>query len=136
MAPSSFWDKVQKTSDCWLWTGSVLISDGYGQYGRGKRAHRVAWELTYGPIHGDLYVLHRCDVRLCVRPAHLFLGTQADNMADMARKGRARTQRITHEEAEQIREIVGLGVSQREVARVLGMHHQTIWRIVHRKGVV
>jgi hypothetical protein len=91
-----FWSKVKiSTADaCWLWQAATIR--GYGQIGSGghpKRplyAHRVAWELTHGAIPDDLNVLHRCDVPLCVNPAHLFLGTQHDNLADMVAKGRDR----------------------------------------------
>lgn len=78
-------------SGCWLWTSS-LDADGYGQlsHGRGNtlKAHRVAWEQAFGPIPDGLGVLHHCDVRNCIRPDHLFLGTQADNNADAVTKGR------------------------------------------------
>lgn len=85
-----FWAKVEKTDDCWLWRGSVG-SNGYGQLRVGARmvtASRLAWELTNGPIPDGLWVLHRCDTPLCVRPEHLFLGTHLDNMHDMRHKGR------------------------------------------------
>jgi predicted DNA-binding protein (UPF0251 family) len=57
-----------------------------------EKAHRVAWELAYGPIPEGMCVLHRCDRTTCVRPEHLFLGTQQDNIADMNAKGRHRVQ--------------------------------------------
>ena len=82
-----FWDKVKKTPACWVWAG-VTFRNGYGQFGRHSLAHRIAWELMYGPIPAGLCVLHRCDNPPCVRPDHLFLGTVADNNHDMCAKGR------------------------------------------------
>ena len=87
-----FWAKVQKTDGCWLWTGGLKVA-GYGGFytdrrGRSVLAHRVAWELTNGPIPEGLDCLHTCDTPSCVRPDHLFLGTHADNMQDAARKGK------------------------------------------------
>lgn len=72
---------------CIVWTGTRVRS-GYGLY-RGRRAHRVAYELAYGPIPPGLEVMHRCDNRPCVRPEHLWAGTHADNMRDKVAKGRA-----------------------------------------------
>ena len=76
---------------CWLWTGGC---DGRG-YGRIRRkgrndvqVTRVVWEREYGPITGQLNVLHKCDVPRCVNLSHLFLGTQLDNVRDMINKGR------------------------------------------------
>jgi len=79
--------------DCWLW--SRVFSQGYGRIsvdGRGRKAHVVAYEAWVGPIPAGLKVCHKCDVRNCINPDHLFLGTQADNMEDMVNKGRARNQ--------------------------------------------
>ncbi len=87
-----FWPKVSVTADtaCWLWTGA-FSSNGYGSIRikqKGHNTHRIAWELMFGPIPAGMFVCHRCDVRGCVRPDHLFLGTSIDNIRDMMRKGR------------------------------------------------
>jgi hypothetical protein len=86
-------------SGCWLWEGAVC-SGGYGCIGEtGTRkvlaAHRVSWELHNGKIPDGKWVLHRCDVRPCVNPEHLFLGTLQDNMDDMVSKGRSKRGRKT-----------------------------------------
>lgn len=85
-----FWSKVNKTDTCWLWT-ATKTHGGYGLVkanGRQGVVHRMAWELTNGPIPSGLLVCHRCDVRNCVRPDHLFLGTAKENTQDMLAKGR------------------------------------------------
>lgn len=75
---------------CWLWTGAMNTS-GYGKVMRGKKhkgAHRVSWERVNGPIPDDLCICHKCDVRRCVNPDHMFLGSIRDNFDDMRAKGR------------------------------------------------
>lgn len=85
-----FWSKVDKSGDCWEWTAS-RFSNGYGQFTFGGYpigAHRVAFEETKGLIPTGLVVMHSCDNRGCVNPAHLSLGTPLDNALDKVAKGR------------------------------------------------
>lgn len=99
-----FWGKVNKDSpvpahapwlgQCWLWTASRASYGRYGQFGLDGRAggtigaHRFSWQSEHGPIPDGLHVCHHCDTTLCVRPSHLFLGTQLANIHDAIDKGR------------------------------------------------
>jgi hypothetical protein len=80
-----FWSKVKKTASCWLWTG-YIDQRGYGKMWRFPQkaalVSRVSWELHNGPIPEGMNVLHRCDNPKCIRPSHLYLGTQSENMRD------------------------------------------------------
>lgn len=98
----TFWKRVSQPSidACWEWQGGKT-EDGYGKTGyKGKNelAHRLAWELTYGAIPKNMNVCHNCpdgDNPACCNPAHLFLGTQGDNVRDMFGKGRGNPGRRT-----------------------------------------
>lgn len=105
--PSPFWHRfwsavtVNKPAECWPWTDRWSDKDGYGILtvgGAHQRAHRVAWSLTNGPIPTSLSVLHRCDNPPCCNPAHLYLGTQAENVADMM--ARHRRERLASQRAQ------------------------------------
>ncbi len=133
----------EPNSGCWLWCGG-LSANGYGAiYAGGKQhgAHRVAYELHCGIIPVGMHVCHRCDVRACVNPDHLFLGTIRDNNADMMAKGRNRyvplsggangCAKLT---AADILAIRGRPSTQRETAREFGVARSLISRIRQRKS--
>lgn len=92
-ATDRLWSRVEKTDGCWLWTGAKNTG-GYGMIQVGGRpigAHRLSWELAHGPIPKGAMVLHSCDVRHCVRPDHLRVGSALENAADAVARGRKRS---------------------------------------------
>lgn len=109
------------------------MKNGYGQIPRAKGdkrqrlAHRLAYEEHVGPVSPDLFVCHRCDVRNCINPEHLFLGTCADNMRDCAIKGR-NVRKLSEEDVRQIRSVVG--VSKAELSRLYGVTDTLIGTIL------
>jgi len=134
----------EPNTGCFLWTGTTT-GGGYGRVRRGKRthyAHRVAYELLVGPIPDGMHVLHHCDTPPCVNPEHLFLGTDADNIQDMDRKGRRVTRkgelhpraRLTEDDVRTIRARAAAGETQRPLAREYGVDQATISNIVTRKS--
>ena len=140
-----FMAKIAKQpSGCWLWTGSKLRV-GYGKFcmnGIPGTAHRAAWELFNGPIPEGMYVCHACDVRACVNPDHLFLGSQSDNMLDASSKNRLNTpkgsdhhsSKLTEEDVLAIRSrYTGRRGEQRRLADEYGVGPDQISRIINGK---
>jgi hypothetical protein len=138
-----FWTFVQRAEpdECWIWQGGKQ-GKGYGQFYRRKRepvgAHRFAWELANGqPVPPGRMVMHSCDNPPCVNPAHLSVGTDADNRRDCSTKGRnpgnrtdrGRKQRTLNRD--QLVAMRAAGLTYRQMARALGVSEATIWRNVN-----
>lgn len=133
-----FWAKVDKAGSCWLWTAGKN-QHGYGTYKvRSKRAvsvwpaHRLAYVLAKpGDISGRV-VLHLCDNPLCCNPAHLKLGDHADNAKDRMRKQRSARgesngrSKLTIEEVQRIKRLLGSGGKQADIAALVGVHRTCI----------
>lgn len=129
------------SNECWEWTHDQN-SNGYGRFSlkdRSLSAHRVAFEIFGAKIPADKVVCHTCDNRLCVNPAHLWLGTQSENLVDAARKGRMfqpdtradknGNTKLTWDDVLNIRKQVSNGVRQNDVARAFGVSPSTVANI-------
>ena len=139
-----FWARVRKGDgdSCWEWTGK-LMPNGYGVirwFRRTTSPHRVSYGMAFGPP-GEKLVCHRCDNRKCVRPGHLFLGTAADNIADMIAKGRNRPPRgelsgrtnLSNGDILRMRVLANDGVMQKELAVRYGISPKQVSVIVTGK---
>lgn len=139
-----FWEKVDKTETCWLWTAGLSRAGGYGKFrlnGKKISAHRFSWTLFNGEIPINMHVLHSCDTPTCVRPDHLFLGTHIDNMADRHNKGRdtppdwrTRRRKVSRVSVLEIKQKFGTGeFTQKELAALYGVTPGNIWHIVRNR---
>jgi hypothetical protein len=141
----------QSDAGCWIWSGGNNGSYGVFRVGSttdGSRrqvyAHRISYELHKGKIPAGLFVCHTCDVKLCVNPAHLFLGTNADNIRDHLNKGGSIGRSRHGEEnpravldVDQVRAIrrrYDCGESLTQLGRSYGVTKQAIYGIVLRKN--
>lgn len=144
-----FWKHVDKRGpdDCWEWQatktktgyGNLSIGLQKGDYFRQVRAHRFSYELHYGQIPDGMEVCHKCDNPGCVNPAHLFLGTHQQNIADKIAKGRQpngeklRQSKLTEDSVRLIREMRAEGMPYQEIAMQFGVHNVTILDVVRGK---
>jgi hypothetical protein len=145
-----FWEKVDKRGpdECWEWQ-AARVRHGYGRIGTGvgrgiDGAHRVSWQLHFGPIPAGMSICHTCDNPPCVNPVHLFVGTQDENWADMRTKGRGsepphrlgeavNTAVLTEATVRICRERYAAGERTTDLAREFGVNQSTIKRVVSRK---
>lgn len=139
-----FAEKIIRDGSCLRWT-AYLNAHGYGKFcynGETCYAHRVAWEWANGPITDGLCCCHTCDHPWCVEPTHLWLGTQADNMRDMADKGRSRVpigqdhgdSKVTDNDVRAIRKAAETGESGVSIGRRYPISDVMISRIIRRKN--
>jgi hypothetical protein len=147
-ATDRFWSKVDKSAghgpngDCWVWTARRNL-DGYGQFrpsswrsgGKLVSAHVFSYRESFGEFDAGLQVLHRCDNPACVRAEHLFVGTQVDNVHDMIAKNRSGLNFLGSDVIANILAMHGKGIKQTEIAKNVGIHKQSVWRIIKRMAV-
>lgn len=126
-----FWSRVNRgdATECWLWVAGTSDT-GYGEmrvHGNVMHAHRISWELAFGPITAGLYVLHSCDTPRCVNPAHLSLGTHTQNMIECGQRGRSpfgvdnHNAKLCDAKVTEMRARYALGESQASIARRFGV---------------
>ena len=134
---NEFWNKVQKSSDCWIWLGSKLVSGGYGRLssicGR-ERAHRFSYEIHYGLIPVGMNVCHKCDNPVCVRPDHLFLGDQESNLKDASAKGRLKfVKGLSEKEVVALNDLWATGeLTQGDLGRIFGINQSQVSRWIKK----
>ncbi len=127
---------MARKDGCIEWRGR-LHPAGYGTFsvrGRNVLAHRAAYAAAHGPIAAGMVVCHSCDNPPCVNPEHLFLGTQADNLADMTAKGRANRRgpaKLTIDSVAQIRTLIAQGWQQSDIGPAFGVTDGAVYHIKH-----
>lgn len=131
-----FWANVNQNGECWIYEARTPDKNWYGRVrrnGKTEFAHRVAYELANGPIPEGTCVLHRCDNPPCVNPAHLFLGTQQDNMADKVAKGRSNPmgRKLKPWQVLAIRREFRAGTTIAELARRYGIAYGNMHKVAH-----
>jgi len=135
-----FWSKVERGEphECWRWTG-VILKMGYGNFRSGPNtteyAHRFSWRVANGrQVPAGMVIRHSCDNRWCVNPAHLSIGTHADNVADKVAKGRQGAKcKLTADQVRAIREALAEGTKQNALAAQYGVTTSAIQGIASGK---
>ena len=138
-AKNRFWGRVEKTPECWLWTG-YTNQDGYGRImasGGPVTTHRLSWEIANGPIPDGMCVCHKCDNPPCVRPSHLFLGTQIKNIKDRDKKDRVAhgvnsyRHKLSPEKVLRMRAMRNSGMGYLEIGEAFGVNDSAAWKAVN-----
>ena len=157
-AIARFWSKVLKGSSCWMWSGYVG-DRGYGYFiphhGHKVCAHRYAYYISNKSFDESLLVCHKCDVPLCVRPSHLFLGTVEDNVADRCKKGRTASgashwtrkypnlvvrgernnkSKLCRDQVREIRDLHKDGMTKKSLATIFKVSRRSIKLVIERKS--